>query len=1386
MSDQDNMDEHGDNPHPHSPNDGANEVGTPVKEDNEDTYMSEHIESDHEDHDHQQTDAAHVPATHDLENIPALGTNFTPNESLQENTYESKDSQGRGLTQDIENFDDSDSKNAMVDDLGGYQEEIMQTVEQAPEFDLERLDPAADVFYEDEELQQQIDNEAPMTDTDMPPYFPGHVHNVEYQERDTSAEYMHGDQTLHVQSAQYGDSHAFQSDVVAHDVEKEDSSSLFVPEEWPAAPKLPSRRFAPLDMPSPARPALHPTTPGNSLFAKIRNMQKECADKKHAAAKRANARRHIPEPDNEAYLEAVMSPITPLPSTSVPGISGEELQAREALAIFERQKRKFADLKQKNGGNLTFMQDVEWIQIKGNEKKRRLKYARDMADEDAEGDADLVPEAYPRYGGDDVGDESDGAFTQSASSSLKRQRGEMPRKIPNQLSMREAEMQSMRVALEADEDMPKKKKKSQDAQDGTQMSRTSSKNKGTKGKSKNTKSKANAKTPTRGPRKTAKSKRDAAVALRQASSLLNANVFSAQAAEDAREVPTFRTRNKQDALKELIASVPLEEMKDARGDMSTLLKATKDFVGYGPVKADAAGGWLVKGMRTSLKNYQVLGSAFMRRRETAPDRPQGGLMADQMGLGKTLMMIANIVNGQPKPGIYPRTTLLVASPALLTQWAREIEQHQKPGFKIMRYGSGTRLDSNQVFDVLQQHDYILTTYSEVMKSYPKNEPPIECQTAEEKIAWWKETYDTQRGILHRMRFLRVVLDEAQAIKNHLSRTSIACRALMADHKWAMSGTPILNSLTELYPYFKFLNVPHTGSYKIFKHNYCDSKDAVNTERLLSRLAQFMIRRTHADRMFHAPILKLPQAAQGTFWCEFNPIERVIYEIVRDRFSQRINQWRSSGELERSYGNALVMLLRLRQLTAHVLMLQFVMRDLLELDDIERIKEVVREQSADSSTQPGRTIIAIRKQLEKHAIEGKKKAQAKLDAAAAKAKAKAAGKEWVELDDEAEVEDDSPEPEPEPESELDEEGFTGRTTAHEGARLGGSGKQFGKNFNFKPYLASLKTGESWEQAKKNAICSYCGRTPSNPWISSCGHLICNEPCMEQSNLDAAESAQSRSPCKACGQIPTNIQPCDPEDYDPVEPVARGTRSRTSKKKAKKQERHDREDIAEDWLAYAGAEVLPSAKTLAIKAQILNWRKEDPKVKIIIYTQFLAMVRILGKICQQEGWQAEQYIGTMSFNARDKAISTFADDPDCNILLASLRCGGLGLNLTMASRVIMLDPWWNEASEQQAFCRVFRIGQKDETFMSRLCVKNTIDQRLMDMHDRKNREINEVMDDDGSRVRKLSLPDLVRLFIDVDESDEDGRGGGKTFVMVDNPDPSGGFRADRDDEGYADEM
>lgn len=419
---------------------------------------------------------------------------------------------------------------------------------------------------------------------------------------------------------------------------------------------------------------------------------------------------------------------------------------------------------------------------------------------------------------------------------------------------------------------------------------------------------------------------------------------------------------------------------------------------------------------------------------------------------------------------------------------------------------------------------------------------------------------------------------------------------MAQHKWALSGTPILNSLTELYAYFKFLGVPHTGSYKIFKHNYCDTNDPENIERLLVRLSQFMMRRTHEDRIFNAPILKLPQADQGTFWCDFNSVERRIYEVVRKRFAKCINVLQAKGELERSYSNALVMLLRLRQLTAHVLMLQFVMRDLLEVEDIESIKEIVEDEAASSEKRQGRTIIAIRKQLEKHAIDQKKKA-------AAEAAARAAGREIEEVDgeetDNGYVDDELPQGD----DAADGDDEPGISTGQVGAGRGGSTKKFAKSYNFKPFLTSLKTGESWERAKKKAVCGFCGKNPQQPQIASpCAHLICAN-CWEQATVEAAELGKENAQCRTCGETPKRWQPFLAESEEHSIPAA-GTRSKTKAKTAKK-DKKAAENISDEWLNMAGEDVLPSAKTQAVVAQIMNWKKENPKVKIIIYTQFLAM-------------------------------------------------------------------------------------------------------------------------------------------------------------------------------------
>lgn len=132
--------------------------------------------------------------------------------------------------------------------------------------------------------------------------------------------------------------------------------------------------------------------------------------------------------------------------------------------------------------------------------------------------------------------------------------------------------------------------------------------------------------------------------------------------------------------------------------------------------------------------------------------------------------------------------------------------------------------------------------------------------------------------------------------------------------------------------------------------------------------------------------------------------------------------------------------------------------------------------------------------------------------------------------------------------------------------------------------------------------------------------------------------------------------------------------------------------------------------------------------------------------------------MSQAAREQALVQFKNEPEYKIMIASLKCGGVGLNLTMASRVISVDLWWNNCVEQQAFCRVFRIGQEHETMISRITVKNTVDEKLQQLQEAKAEAIGEAMNT-LKMLQKLSFKELLGLFGPVQEGEIR-----KEFVVV----------------------
>ena len=550
------------------------------------------------------------------------------------------------------------------------------------------------------------------------------------------------------------------------------------------------------------------------------------------------------------------------------------------------------------------------------------------------------------------------------------------------------------------------------------------------------------------PTKPAKPAKDAML-LRDVGSLFSSNVYADANANLGRpDAPVMTAKKKAEALKQLVASVPLEDRRMANTEKKHIHDATK-ILGARKCTPDGNGKWLFKGLKASsaLHNFQVQGAAWMHERETGADEPFGGFCCDSMGFGKTLMTIVSMLSNPAPEGDTCRATLIIAPSSLLAQWTEEIHKHTTPGIlgHPLLYKSIRKIPLPTALTLLQEQSVVLASYGEIVRSYPKYAPPKELMSHEKKMEWWSSHVDENRGALHRIHWHRIILDEAQAIKNHVSQTSIACRALPGVCRWILSGTPVQNDLTELFAYFKFLRVRHTGSFDVFRENFCDKSSNVGNERLHSFLRQLMLRRTHRDSLFGAPLIKLPKNNQRTIVIEFGTVERIVYECVRTRYIQRINSYQRKGTLERSYSNVLSMLLALRQLTAHIFMVQNIIADIFEVEDIERIWEATEAEIKPTEERKGaqdRDMLSAMRKL----VTEKGKAQNNDGHDRANP--------TNDQDDDAQLEESRP-----------------------------------MVFKFRRILRELSSSSKWDALRDRSSCSKCKDVPSDPYLTSCLHLYC---------------------------------------------------------------------------------------------------------------------------------------------------------------------------------------------------------------------------------------------------------------------------------------------------------
>ena len=286
-----------------------------------------------------------------------------------------------------------------------------------------------------------------------------------------------------------------------------------------------------------------------------------------------------------------------------------------------------------------------------------------------------------------------------------------------------------------------------------------------------------------------------------------------------------------------------------------------------------------KGFVGHLRDYQREGLGwmdFLRRFSF------GGCLADDMGVGKTAQVLAMLENRRESPaaGKSPGPSLVVVPRSLVFNWKEEAERFT-PRLRVLDYTGLNRDDSD-----FSSYHLILTTYGTLRR-------------------------DAAR--LKDVKFDYVVLDEAQAVKNASTESAKAVRLLRSEHRLALSGTPVENHLGELWSLFEFLNPGMLGAASVFKLTSGSGRTVdEDTRKLLSNaLRPFILRRTK-DQVAR----ELPAKTEQTIYCELEPLQRKLYNELRQHYRDSLLQRIATQGLAKSKIMVLEALLRLRQAACH--------------------------------------------------------------------------------------------------------------------------------------------------------------------------------------------------------------------------------------------------------------------------------------------------------------------------------------------------------------------------------------------------------------------------------------------------------------------------------------
>lgn len=765
----------------------------------------------------------------------------------------------------------------------------------------------------------------------------------------------------------------------------------------------------------------------------------------------------------------------------------------------------------------------------------------------------------------------------------------------------------------------------------------------------------------------------------------------------------------------------LPEERQAGSDERMILQAALKGINQPTRETDLPEGVL----SVSLLRHQKIALAWMMERETAGVYCSGGILADDQGLGKTISMIAliqqhrslqedskseklsttkteafnldndedeNVGSTPEKPKIKGESddveelsgpsssmtqfrnkrpaagTLVICPASVLRQWARELDEkvseEHKLSVLIYHGGNRTREPSE-----LAKYDVVLTTYAIVTIEVPK-QPLVEEEDTDhnngeryglssefhvnkkqkkascnKKVKKGKRGTQSDGGTLASVRWFRVILDEAQTIKNHRTQIARACCTLRAKRRWCLSGTPIQNTIDELFSYFRFLRYHPYSQYKEFIANIklLISRDSIRGyKKLQVVLRGIMLRRTKGTFLDGKPIITLPPKTTRLTKVDFSAEERAFYNKLEADSRSQFKAYAAAGTVNQNYANILLMLLRLRQACDHPQLVKGFSSDSVGIESSEMVKRLSRQK-----------IQYLLGQLE----------------------------------------------------------------------------------------MSL------------AICGSCNDPPENAVVTICGHVFCFQ-CVSD-YLTGEDTTCPESGCKQ--QLSADaifskaaLQKCLSNDCDSYH----ANISVNDEKSAVLKDKYSSK-------IKAALDIIQSCCKLSLSSgrneMQLNGdgsssgngaacSQISKPIKAIVFSQWTSMLDLVEFSLNSSGIDYRRLDGTMSLAARDRAVKEFNTNPEVTVMLMSLKAGNLGLNMVAASHVILLDLWWNPTTEDQAVDRAHRIGQTRPVTVSRLTIKDTVEDRILALQEEKRKMVASAFGEDpsGGSATRLTVDDLRFLF------------------------------------------